>query len=127
MEEKIINWQKRVEEDAANIVEEAKEWLKDNPGEDLLTRFEEEEDSEPFFLHETLDGWGYFVYLDKESIKDAIDCLDQLEYWEETDNGLWEGQDYREEINTRAFWTYKNALRDKVREKLQELKEKGEI
>jgi len=122
------NWRKILEEDAETMVEEAREWLKDNPDEDLLARFEEDEDEEPFYLHETLDNWGYFIYLDNESVKDAMDCLSQLEEWEETDSGLWDRlNDYREELNARAFWTYKNALRDKVREKLQELKEKGDI
>lgn len=120
MKENNKNWLLQVEEDAENIIDDAKEWLKDNPDEDLLTRFEEDEDAEPFYLHEFVDGRGYFIYLDSESIKDAIDCLDQLEDWEETDEGLWEGQDFREEINSRAFWTYKNALKEKVKEKLQE-------
>jgi hypothetical protein len=127
---KTIDWFKELEEDTAEMVEDAKAWLKDNPDEDLedlLTRFEEDEDSEPFYLHEFVDGRGYFIYLDDESIKEAIDCLSQLGAWEETDSGLWEGQDFREEINSRAFWTYKNALREKVRNKLLELKINSEV
>jgi len=114
-----INWIKRVEEDAAEIIEEAKEWSKDNPGENLLERFEEDEDGEPFYLHEFIDGRGYFIYLDSESLKDKIDCLNQLKEYEETDSGLWDGMFYKEVLNAAAFWTYKNALRSKVLEGLK--------
>ena len=127
MKEQQINWYQQLEEDAKNIVDEAKEWAKDNPDVDLLEKFEEDEDDEPFYLHEFIDDSGYFIYLDKESLKEYIDLLFQFEEYEEDIDLCNSNGDYRQSIAELAFYTYKNALRDKIKEKLEELQRIEEL
>jgi hypothetical protein len=111
-----INWFQQAEKDAKNIVEDAKKWLKDNTSEDLLLRFEKDENSEPFCLDKTLNERGYF---EVDNIRNAIDCICQLENQEETDLALWEGHYSEQEVSDWALSTYKNVLREKIKENLQ--------
>ena len=69
---------------------------------------------------------GQFIYNDRESIKKALDCIDELSAFEETDSGLWEGmKSIEEQINARATYTYANAIYDSaeriIRERITEL------
>ena len=43
-------------------------------------------------------------------LQEAAALLDELSKHEETDNGLWEGQEPREAIATQAAFTYGNAV-----------------
>jgi hypothetical protein len=51
--------------------------------------------------------------------------LDRLSEFEETDNGLWEGQDPRAAISTQAAYTYANAVYGEWRDIIEELQ--GEL
>ena len=69
---------------------------------------------------------GQFIYNDRESIKEALDCINELSAFEETDSGLWEGmKSIEEQINARATYTYANAIYDSaeriIRERITEL------
>jgi hypothetical protein len=65
--------------------------------------------------HEATDN--LFIYTDSSSIIDYIYCIDELSEFEETDHGLWDGeQEVRDIIRTKAFFTFRNALGDKVEE-----------
>jgi hypothetical protein len=56
-------------------------------------------------------------------LSEAAQVLDQLDDYEETDSGLWEGLAPREAIGAQAAYTYGNAVYDKWREKVKELNE----
>lgn len=57
------------------------------------------------------DGYHHECHVDKwYNLTDATAVLDQLDEFEETDSGLWEGQDMRTAVATCAAYTYGNAV-----------------
>ena len=57
------------------------------------------------------DAWHHESHVDKwYSMIDAATLIDQLDEFEETDSGLWEGQSFKEAIGTCAAFTYGNAV-----------------
>ena len=100
----ILDYEREVEKDA-------KEFLSEYADEviGLLKDSEEELSDELRFerLEETLNR--------EYTPEDAIFVLDNSQN-EETDSGLWEGKDWREELNIRAAFTYINDVRSKVEE-----------
>lgn len=57
------------------------------------------------------DGYHHECHVDKwYDLTDAAAILDQLDDFEETDSGLWEGQDVRRAVATCAAFTYGNAV-----------------
>lgn len=70
-------------------------------------------------LHEFVDN--AFIYV---GLKEAAVIIEES-YNEETDGGLWEGQQPEDAIVTKAFFTFKNDLREKVLDMVdQELEDK---
>lgn len=69
---------------------------------------------------------GHFIYMSTDAINEARDCINELHRWEETDSGLWEGEDDVDMIiNKKATYTLGNALlhyaEEKIRERIEEL------
>ncbi len=57
------------------------------------------------------DSYHHESHVDKSyRLTEAAELLDALSEYEETDNGLWDGQDPREAISTQAAYTYGNAV-----------------
>ena len=57
------------------------------------------------------DAYHHESHVDKwYSLIDAATLIDQLSKFEETDSGLWEGQQPKEAIGTCAAYTYGNAV-----------------
>lgn len=57
------------------------------------------------------ESYHHESHVDKSySLLEAATLLDQLDDFEETDSGLWEGQAPREAISTQAAFTYGNAV-----------------
>lgn len=57
------------------------------------------------------DSYHHESHVDKSySLLEAARLLDQLSEFEETDSGLWEGQEPREAIATQAAYTYGAAV-----------------
>jgi hypothetical protein len=57
------------------------------------------------------DAWHHEQHVDKSyTLTEAAELLDELSDYEETDWGLWQGQDPREAISTQAAYTYGNAV-----------------
>jgi len=57
------------------------------------------------------DAWHHESHVDKwYNLHEAAAVLDQLDDFEETDSGLWEGQDMKEALSTCAAFTYGNAV-----------------
>lgn len=57
------------------------------------------------------DSYHHETHVDRSySLLEAAILLDQLSEFEETDSGLWEGQEPREAIATQAAYTYGSAV-----------------
>jgi hypothetical protein len=57
------------------------------------------------------DGFIHETYTDKwYDLRDAVDVLEDLDRYEETDSGLWDGQGMKEALGTCAAYTYCNAV-----------------
>lgn len=80
------------------------------------------------------DSYHHQSHVDKAyTLLEAANLLDQLDKYEETDSGLWEGQMPRDAISTQAAFTYGNAVGilwsdfiKKINEAFEELSEKPE-
>lgn len=55
------------------------------------------------------------------TLMEAANLLDQLDQYEETDSGLWEGQSPRDAISTQAAFTYGNAVYDAWQELIKDI------
>jgi hypothetical protein len=63
-------------------------------------------------------------HVDKSySLLEAATLLDQLDDFEETDSGLWEGQSPRDAIATQAAFTYGNAVAAEFTELMEKINE----
>lgn len=57
------------------------------------------------------DSYHHETHVDKSyTLLEAANLLDQLSEHEETDSGLWEGQEPREAVSTQAAFTYGAAV-----------------
>jgi len=57
------------------------------------------------------DSYHHESHVDKSyTLQEAAELLDELDDYEETDEGLWEGQKPRDAISTQAAYTYGNAV-----------------
>lgn len=99
------SYYQQTKEDAIDFIDEltdeiVEQFLSDGEiGEDIRNDFAHGDS----LFHETIvDRWY--------SPEDAIMLLSNLHEWEETDEGLWEGQDWEEIISMKAAWTYGNAV-----------------
>jgi hypothetical protein len=73
-------------------------------------------------IHETLDSSAIAIYMD---LTDAAEILKYCNY-EETDSGLWEGQDPEEAIKTKAFFSMRQDIYEEVENMLENLREEIE-
>jgi hypothetical protein len=72
------------------------------------------------------DAWHHENHVDKwYSLIDAAQLIDQLSDFEETDSGLWEGQQPKEAISTCAAFTYGNAVYNEWRELIEEINDRA--
>lgn len=80
---------------------------------DLIEEWKSYDDNLRDYVEESL--------LWQHGLKDAEIILSNCEY-EETDSTLWEGLDPEEMIDTKAFWTYKREVYNRVVKKINECK-----
>ena len=63
------------------------------------------------------DSYHHENHVDKSySLLEAAELLDDLSSYEETESGLWEGQEPRDAISTMAAYTYGNAVASMFRD-----------
>lgn len=73
------------------------------------------------------DSYHHENHVDKMyTLLEAATLLDQLSNYEETDRGLWEGQEPREAVKIQAAYTYGNAVYSMWRELITEINEEIE-
>ena len=73
------------------------------------------------------DAYHHESHVDKwYNLTDAAELIDQLSEHEETDSGLWEGQQPKEAIGTCAAFTYGNAVYSEWTDLIDELNGEAE-
>lgn len=100
------------------VGEEAKSFVEEHLDEAIKEILDGDTDMNQFIddyrLHEWVDN--DFIY---HNLTDSAHILDQSNN-EETDSGLWEGQEPREAIQTQAFFTYRTDMYLEIKELLKE-------
>lgn len=97
--------------------EEAKDFIVDCLLDEILNQFIEDGEIGTDIRNDFDDGDSAFheTIVDRSySTEEAIDLIDDLSDYEETDSGLWEGQDWDDILSTKAAFTYGNAVYDKA-------------
>ena len=68
------------------------------------------------------DSYFHENYVDKwYSRREAVDLLEELSQFEETDSGIWEGLDLDRQLSAMAAYTYGNAVSCFIREFAEKL------
>lgn len=126
--EEPINWYNQAKETAKDILEEHKETIdkiisdgdKTDDEDDIFDTIYQNNNIDLYNIcHEWIDG--HFIYNNIESIKKALDCINKLYEYEETDNRQWDGlKTVEEKINAQAFFTLRNAVYTFLEEELRE-------
>jgi len=71
------------------------------------------------FIHETYTDRSY-------DLREAVDVLEDLDQYEETDAGLWEGKDMKEALETCAAYTYSAAVYSFIQEAIETINDNCE-
>lgn len=99
------NYQSDAESDARETVSEFKDTI--------LEQLEEKGEASKDLHNDYLNGdaWHHESHVDRQyNLIDAAELIDELSEYEETDSGLWEGQQPKEAIGTCAAYTYGSAV-----------------
>lgn len=97
------NYPAKAKEDARDAVE----YFQD----DIVKAIIENEGEVDTGILDWSESYHHETHIDKSySLLEAATLLDQLDDFEETDSGIWEGQAPREAIITQAAFTYGNAV-----------------
>lgn len=104
---------------AENFLDEIVESFIDNDGEastDLLNDYS------------GADSYHHETHVDRSySLQEAAELLDELNSYEETDEGLWQGQQPRDAISTQAAYTYGNAVYSLWRDIIQTINDDPDL
>lgn len=130
-----INWREQAEKEGKQVAEDLEEEIKKavadykdksgiKEGEDINEIAKEiyddlyQDEDIKYKANEYADG--QFIYNSLDAITEALQCIDRLSDYEETDNGLWEGlKTIEEQINARATFTYANAIYNSAEEAIK--------
>ncbi len=111
------NWEHKAKEDAIDI-------LRDNM-EDLVDCVE---NNSGVVMERDLERcveWydKVFEWLSSTDIspREATEILEELHQFQETDSGLWQGQEPLEAVSAMGFWTYKNAVQHFINVSLKDI------
>jgi len=124
-----INWYKYANEEANDIInnyrDEIDEFINTEIGKN---ESDENEIFDKLYQEKDLIDWAHmaadnrFIYNSTDALIEALQCIDRLSEWEETDSGLFEGlKTIEEQINARATYTLSNAIYAKLEEQLKDL------
>lgn len=74
------------------------------------------------------DSYHHETHVDKSyGVEEAVKLLADLSEHEETDSGLWEGQDWERVLDAKAAYTYGNAVYWKFHELIGEINDEYEL
>lgn len=113
------NWYKEALGDAIDTI--------DNFEDEIVEKLAEEGEASDDLFNDYSGGDEYHhsSHTDKSySLLEAAHLLDQLDRYEETDNGLWEGvEDPERALEVKAAFTYGNAVMSEFQDLIKELNE----
>lgn len=102
---------------ANNFIDEILESFMDNDGE-----------ASDDLNNDYSDSYHHENHVDKSyNLQEAAELLDELDQYEETDEGLWEGLKPRDAIGAQAAYTYGNAVYSLFTDIIKEINEDVEI
>ncbi len=111
--------------DATNDAHETISEFKDT----ILEQLEENDKASEDLHNDYPDGdrWHHESHIDKwYSLTNAAELINELSEHEETDSGLWEGQQPKDAVGTCAAYTYGNAVLSEWRYLIDELNREAE-
>ncbi len=74
------------------------------------------------------DSYHHESHVDRDyNLSDAAAVLDELHQYQETDSGLWDGQDPRRAVATMAAFTYGNAVLSMWSDLISEINDDSEV
>lgn len=115
------NYQNEARSDACSTVENFRDEILDQ----LMSDGQASDD-----LYNDYDGgdrYHHESHVDKwYNMTEAAAILDQLDEYEETDSGLWEGQPMKEALSTCAAFTYGNAVLSEWADLIREINGQAE-
>jgi hypothetical protein len=110
------NWSASADSDARDAIE----YFLD----EIVSRAFDDRDEVPTGIDEWSDSYHHETHVDRSySLMEAAEILDQLSKYEETDRGLWEGQEPRDAVITQAAFTYGNAVYQEFRTLVESVNE----
>ena len=114
---------KNYQEEATEDAQETARYFLDEIIESFMDKGEASDD----LLNDYSDSYHHENHVDKwYSLQDAAQLLDELDDYEETDTGLWEGQPPKDAISTQAAFTYGNAVYQKFQKLIKEINDDDE-
>jgi hypothetical protein len=110
------NWSASADSDARDAIE----YFLD----EIVSRAFDDRDEVPTGIDEWSDSYHHETHIDRSySLMEAAEVLDQLSQYEETDSGLWEGQEPQEAVITQAAFTYAHAVYSEFRTMMEGVNE----
>jgi hypothetical protein len=117
-----IDYSKEAGEDAKEFIENFIEEIIDQLISDgsASTDLNNDYDNGDAFIHETYTDRDY-------NLQEAAKLLHDLTDYEETDSGLWEGQEPRQAVATQAAFTYSSAVTSVIIDIIKSINDDEEI
>lgn len=97
------NWRDEARDDAADMVREFMD--------DIVERLCENNEADTYYSDYS-DSYHHETHVDKSyNASEAVELLEDLDEYEETDRGLWDGLNgWRDQLSCVAAYTYGNAV-----------------
>jgi hypothetical protein len=103
---------------------DAKDFIKEHLIEQIMENFVRSSETPTVLYKYKYDDESTYRYSDEDySPLEAVNLLDQLSDYEETDRGLFEDKDWRDMLSGIAAFTYKNAVMSFIDDLLIEINE----
>jgi hypothetical protein len=110
------NWSSEADGDARDAIE----YFLD----EIVSAAFDNRDEVPTAIDEWSDSYHHETHVDRSyRLMEAAEILDQLSQYEETDSGLWEGQEPQEAVITQAAFTYAHAVYSEFRTMMEGVNE----
>ena len=115
------NWYNKAQEDA-------RDWIKEELMDTIIEKILAGEIIDDDLLRgDGQDEYHHETHVDKwYGLQEAAEVIEELDEYEETDTGLWEGKDFRDAANACAAYTYGNAVYAMAKEILDQIGENSD-
>ena len=115
------NWYNKAQEDA-------RDWIKEELMDTIIEKILAGEIIDDDLLRgDGQDEYHHETHVDKEyDLAEAGELIDELNEYEETDTGIWQGCDFRRAASACAAYTYGNAVYAMAKEILDQIGENSD-